>query len=153
MDHQEKLIKKKYNRMSTIRKDFKHGDLYVTTSGRDALCNGIATGLWTDRYDRDITLNEAIDIHTRNMQKVFPDMDITTDDVKQILSETSDSRYFLNMAGEVISYENHEKPDIFDIRYINGEDSMKLMVEKDNWLKEHNVTFDMYDEDGNYRCW
>lgn len=139
--------------MSTIRKDFKHGDIYVTTSSRDALCNGIATGLWTNRYDRDITLNEAIDIHTRNMQKDFPGMDITKDIVRQILSETSDSRYFLNTDGEVISYENHEKPDIFDMRYINGEDGEKLQIEKDNWLHEHNVTFDMYDEDGNYRCW
>lgn len=137
--------------MSTIRKDFKHGDFYVTTSGRDALCNGIATGFDTNRYDKDITLDEAIDICTRNMQKDYPGMDITEDTVKQVMS--SYSRYFLNMDGEVISYENHEKPDIFDIRYINGEDCMKLMVEKDNWLKEHNVTFDMYDEDGNYRCW
>jgi hypothetical protein len=137
--------------MSTIRKDFKHGDFYVTTSGRDALCNGIATGLGTNRYDKDITFDEAIDICTRNMQKDYPGMDITEDTVKQVMP--SYSRYFLNMDGEVISYENHEKPDIFDIRYINGEDCEKLMVEKDNWLKEHNVTFDMYDEDGNYRCW
>lgn len=137
--------------MSTIRKDFKHGDIYVTTSGRDALCNGIATGFGTNRYDKDITQDEAIDICTRNMQKDYPGMNITEDLVRKTMS--SYSRFFLNMAGEVISYENHEKPDIFDIRYINGEDSEKLMVEKDNWLHEHNVTFDMYDEDGNYRCW
>ena len=138
--------------MSTIRKDFKHGDIYVTTSGRSSLCNGIATGLWTNRYDRDITLQEAIEIHTRNMQKFYPGMNITKEMVESVIN-ISDGGYFLNMDGEVISYENHEKPDIFDIRYINGEDGHNLQVEKDKWLHEHNVTFEMYDDDGNYRCW
>ena len=55
------------------------------------------------------------------------------------------------MDGEVISYDNHEKPDIFDVRYLNGEDINKLSKEKEQWLDDHNIT--KWDDDGEIRCW
>ena len=143
--------------MNTIRKDFKHGDMYIVTSHRQVhhmgICGGVA-GIFTGGYfDRDITIEEAIEIHTINMQHNFPGMNFTKEIIKDALTKNSDKKYFLNMAGEVISYDNHEKPDIFDVRFLNGEDIDKLSKEKEQWLDDHGIIEGNWDDDGEIRCW
>ena len=143
--------------MNTIRKDFKHGDMYITTSHRQVrhmgICGGVA-GIFTGGYfDKDITIEQAIEIHTINMQHSYPRMNITKEMVKDVLTKNPDGKYFLNMDGEVISYDNHEKPDIFDVRFLNGEDIDKLSKEKEQWLDDHGITEGNWDDDGEIRCW
>ena len=137
-----------------IKKDFKEGDIYIITSHRKGLTNGIyhgVAGIFTGgKYVRDVTVDEAIELHTKVMNKNFPGMKVTKEMVKEAFNDDPNERYFLNDAGEVHTYSNHEKPDIFDMRYINGEDLSKLAIEKDKWIKDHNVK---PDEDGHFRCW
>ena len=136
-----------------IKKDFKHGDMYITTSKRDGLTNSIYAGpiaFMTGIFDRDITFEEAVDIHTKVMQQDYPKMNFTKEKVENAIKEYADTGFFVNTRGEAVTYDNHEKPDIFDIRYINGEDISTLVLEKNKWIKEHNV---QPDEDSHYRCW
>jgi len=134
-----------------IRKDFNEGDTYIVTSHRDSITDiydgvsGIFTGA---KYVRDVSFDEAVEIHTQIMQRDFPSMNFTKEMIKDAMNPNE--KYFLNSNGEVISYSNHEKPDIFDIRRINGEDIDVLSIEKYKWIKEHNV---QPDEDGHFRCW
>ena len=141
--------------MSTIRKDFKHGDMYICTSHRQfyhgGICGGVA-GIFTGGYfDKDLTIEQAIEIHTINMQHDYPKMNITKELVTEVFTKNPEEKYFLNMDGEVISYDNHEKPDIFDVRFLNGEDLDKLVKEKDQWIEDHNIT--ERDDDYIVRCW
>lgn len=136
-----------------IKKDFKEGDIYIITSHREVLSNGIyrgVSGIFTGgKYVRDVTVDEAINLQTEAMHRNFPRMNFTKEMVKRAFDDPNE-RYFLNDAGEVQTYSNHEKPDIFDMRYINGEDLTELIIEKDKWIKDHNVK---PDEDGHFRCW
>ena len=85
------------------------------------------------------------------MQHDYPKMNITKELVTEVLTKNPEEKYFLNMDGEVISYDNHEKPDIFDVRFLNGEDLDKLVKEKDQWIEDHNIT--ERDDDYIVRCW
>ena len=85
--------------MSTIRKDFKHGDMYIVTSHRQVhhmgICGGVA-GIFTGGYfDRDLTIEQAIEIHTHYMQFCYPKMNITKEMVKDVLTKNPDDKYFL----------------------------------------------------------
>ena len=131
-----------------IKKDFKKGDIVVVTSGRNALACDIATGLWTTTYERDLTKEEAIEIHYKNMLRDYPGLKITKKEVEEILNEYD--KFFLTESGESLTYDNHEKADIFDLRYLNGENLSDLIKLKDEFIRKNNIK---PDEDGHFRCW
>ena len=121
-----------------IRQDFKHGDIIVATSHRDLLKAGINDLMWACRFDREITdIQEVIKLLYDQMTREYPGLRITIEDVKKTVKPGE--KYFLNTAGEVQSYENHELADVFDLRYLMGEDLDTLVKEKQNWEKNNNI--------------
>ena len=132
-----------------IRQDFKQGDIIVATSHRDALSCDINDLMWICKFDRDIDLQEAKKRHLENMNRNFPGLKITMSDIDEAFKD-NDTRYFLNTAGDVLSYENHELADVFDIRYLNGEDLDSLVIEKDQWIRNNNI---QRDPDNYFRCY
>jgi len=135
-----------------IRKDFKQGDIIVATSHRDSLMNGINDLMWVCRFERDLELSEAIDLHYKKLKSDWPGLNITKKDVEKELKEDASNgeKYLLTTSGDVLSYGNHELADVFDIRYLAGENIDDLVIEKDNWIKDNNIP---RDEDGHYRCY
>lgn len=135
-----------------IRKDFKQGDIIVATSHRDPLMNGINDLMWVCEFKRDLELSEAIEFHYKKLKSDWPSLNITKEEVEKILKENADNneKYLLTTSGDVISYRNHELADVFDIRYLAGENIDDLVIEKDKWIKNNNISCD---EDGHYRCY
>lgn len=132
-----------------IDKKFRHGDLVVTTSGRDAKFNGISTDLKNACiYDRDVTKEEASALYYMQLRRLFPTVDFTYDDIEYVINKHD--RLFMNTAGEILSYNNHEKGDIFDRMYAEyGNDIDQLAVMKNRYISEHGI---VADSDGHYRC-
>ena len=138
-----------------MEKVFKKGDVIVITSLKEGLNHGIASNKWVTKYDRDITLEEAIDIHYRNIVNDYPDMNITRNMVKKALTDRDD-KFFLNDKGEVQTYYNHEVADSFDMLYLSGKMSRDEVVElKNKYLTEFNVEYTKFPGDmyGNYRVY
>jgi len=138
-----------------MEKVFKKGDVIVITSQKEVLYGGVASELWVAKYDRDITLDEAIDIHYRNMVNDYPGMNITRRMVESTLKERND-KFFLNDRGEVQTYYNHEVADSFDMLYLSGKmkrsDVAKL---KNKYLQEFNIEYTKFpgDESAHYRVY
>lgn len=119
-----------------IRQDFKHGDIIVATSHRDLLKAGINDLMWACKFDREITdIQEVIKLLYDQMTREYPGLRITIEDVKKTVK--SGEKYFLNTVGEVQSYENHELADIFDLRYLMGENLNTLVEEKQVWERDN----------------
>ena len=86
----------------------------------------------------DISYDEAVAIHTKFLQRSCPTTGFTEETVRETLD--SNEKYFLTERGEVSTYDNSERADIFDIRYIEGKESWeKLQIEKDNFIKAHKI--------------
>ena len=131
-----------------LEKHFNKGDLYVTTSGRNALCMGIAGVMWGAKFDHDITYEEAVKIHFENMKKDYPGMfkNLTIEEVENTLDKND--KYFLNKHGEVQTYENHEPADEFDKLYFSNKFELsELSRLKDKYVREFNVPISKYSED------
>lgn len=133
-----------------IRKDFKQGDIVVATSHRDPKCCYINDLMWTCKFDRDISLDEAKQRHLENINREYPGLKITMAEVEKVLESDPNAKYFLNTAGDVLSYENHELADVFDLRFLLGESKEALIIEKEEWIKDGNI---QPDPDGCYRCY
>lgn len=135
-----------------IRKDFKQGDIIVATSHRDPLMNGINDLMWVCRFERDLELSEAIELHYKKVKSDWPGLKINKKDVEEVIKDgvSNGEKYFLTTSGDVLSYGNHELADIFDIRYLAGEDIDNLVIEKDKWIRDNNIS---HDEDGHCRCY
>lgn len=117
-----------------IRQDFKHGDIVVATSHRKPFKAGINDLMWTCRFDREIyDIQEATTLLYNQMTRECPGLGITMEMVKSTMKARD--RHFLNTAGEVMLYENHELADVFDLRYLIGEDLDTLTDEKRTWVK------------------
>ena len=82
------------------------------------------------------------------MTREYPGLGITRRMVEKTMKPGD--RHFLNTASEVMSYENHELADVFDLRYLMGEDLDTLADEKRNWEKTNNI---QPDSDGYARCY
>ena len=132
-----------------IKQNFKHGDIIVVTSHRSYLNCGINDLMWVCIFDRNIDLQEAKERHLNKMNKEFPNLKITKNDIEEAFKDIN-TKYFLNTNGDVLTYENHELADVFDVRYLNGEDLEKLTIEKDLWIRNNNIK---PDSDGHYRCY
>lgn len=138
-----------------MEKVFKKGDVIVVTSLKEVSYCGVASNHWVAKYDRDITLDEAIEIHYRNMVNDYPGMNITRRMVERTLKERDD-KFFLNDKGEVQSYHNHEVADSFDMLYLSGKMSRGEAAElKNKYLTEFNVEYTKFPGDmfGNYRVY
>lgn len=139
------MAKQKRYKLQDFKK-FTKGDLLVTTSGRSY--TGRPEAMTACIYDHDIDTETAIEVHYKNVKKLFPRLNITHEMV--VKSITEDGPMFMTDRGDVRSYRNHERADIFDKRYFNGEDSELLYFEKDKFIREHNV---MPFDDGIYRIY
>ena len=139
------MAKQKCYKLQDFKK-FTKGDLLVTTSGRTY--TGWPEVITACIYDHDINTETAIEVHYSNIKKLFPSLNITYEMV--VKSITEDGPMFMTDRGEVCSYHNHERADIFDKRYFDGEDSEHLYFEKDKFIREHNV---MPFDDGIYRIY
>lgn len=131
-----------------LEKKFKKDDIIVVTSGRSGTSMCIARGLWTAKFDRDITYNEAVQIHYENMKKEFPGMfkNLTIEKMKNILKP--EEKYFLNDRGEVQTYSNHEVADEFDKLYFSNKFELsELSRLKDKYVREHNIKATKYEGD------
>lgn len=138
-----------------MEKKFNKDDIIVVTSLRDPVYCEVASNHWVSRYDKDITLDEAVDIHYRNMINDYPGMNITRAMVKQTITE-KDDRFFLNDQGEVATYQNHEVADSFDMLYLSGKMTRSDVARlKNKYLTEFNVNYTKYpgDENANYRIY
>lgn len=121
-----------------IRQDFKHGDIIVATSHRNLLKAGINDLMWACKFDREITdIQEAVNLLYNQMTREYPGLRITIETIKDTIKPGD--KHFLNTFGEVQSYENHELADVFDLRYLMGEDLDTLVKEKQNWEKNNNI--------------
>ena len=128
-----------------IIKDFKKGDLIIVTSERQKQFSDIASSKWASIYERDIEYSEAIDVHYNNMIAIG--LQISKERVADII--TPNAKYFLTTTGEVLSYDNHEKADIFDEKYIINNIAIdEVSSEKDKYISHHTVDAD---EDNIYR--
>lgn len=117
-------------------KNFKKGDLIIISDHRNGI-DGRPSEMWVCHYDHDIDdLDEAVKLHYENMKRTFPNMDISIEMVKETMD---DAKYFVSEEGDVRSYDNHERADIFDLRYFNGEDWDKLYQEKEKFVSDHNI--------------
>lgn len=125
-------------------KKFTKGDLLVTTSNRTH--TGRPDGMSACIYDHDIDTETAIELHYKNVQKLFHKLNIT----REMVVKSIDGPMFITDRGDVRSYCNHERADIFDKRFFNGEDWEKLSIEKDNFIKKHNI---MPFDDGCFRIY
>ena len=134
-----------------IDKNFKHGDIYVVTSLRNHLSAGIADIKFVGRYDKDISFEEAVEIHLKNMQRDFPSMSFNREMIEEALSENKESGFFLNDRGEVQSYYNHEKADLIDLMLFRGDKPRQELIElKRKIIKENDIK---PDDDYNCRVW
>jgi len=134
-----------------IDKNFKHGDIYVVTSLRNHLSAGIADIKFVGRYDKDISFEEAVEIHLKNMQRDFPSMSFNREMIEEALSENKESGFFLNDRGEVQSYYNHEKADLIDLMLFRGDKPRQELIElKRQVIKKYNIK---PDEDCYCRVW
>lgn len=134
-----------------IKKDFKHGDVYVITSLRKPLANGIASKMGYSVYNRDVSYEEAVELHFRYMKRMFPSVDISLETVEKALSEHKKTGFFINVDGEVQTYDNHEKADLIDLMYLKNEKPLSELVKmKDDIIEKNNVELD---KDLNRRIW
>ena len=123
-----------------IDKDFKHGDIYVVTSLRNHMAAGIADIKFVGKYDKDISFEEAVEIHLKNMQRDFPSMSFNREMIEEALSENKESGFFLNDRGEVQSYYNHEKADLIDLMLFRGDKPRQELIElKRKIIKENDI--------------
>ena len=137
-----------------MEKKFKRGDIIVVTSGRSAVSMGIATGFLTCKFVRDLTKEEAIDIHYNNMIKEFPDMGITKEMVEETIKQYD--KFFLNDQGEAMTYDNHELADSFDKLYFKSPERISEISHlKDKYVTEFNIEPFKYpgDEWAEYRIY
>lgn len=131
-----------------IDKKFKHGDIYVVTSLRDHMAAGIADVKFVGKYDKDISFDEAVEIHLKNMQRDFPNMNFNKEMIEGALSENKKGGFFLNDRGEVQSYYNHEKADLIDLMYFRGDKPFQELIElKRQVIKKYNIK-----PDNDYIC-
>lgn len=133
-----------------IEKIFKHGDIIVTTSGRDVISNGIARGFGTVIFDHDISFEEAAERHLKKMKNDFPTVfkNWTIDQMIQTLDLNSNKKYFITINGDINSYDNHELADSFDKLYF--EDKIKLSILcrlKDKYIREYNIKPSKFTDD------
>lgn len=129
-----KLNRTEYN---VLNKSFKKGDIVIATSERSATSMCIATGMWVSRYEKDISYEDAINIHYENMKRDYPMLELTFEDIKNALK--SNDKYFLNDRHEVLSYRNHEKADAFDLIYFDNKGN-KIALRELSQLKDQYVT-------------
>lgn len=131
-----------------IDKNFKNGDIYVVTSLRDHMAAGIADVKFVGKYDKDISFDEAVEIHLKNMQRDFPNMNFNKEMIEGALSENKKGGFFLNDRGEVQSYYNHEKADLIDLMYFRGDKPFQELIElKRQVIKKYNIK-----PDNDYIC-
>ena len=131
-----------------IDKNFKHGDIYVVTSLRNHMSAGIADIKFVGKHDRDLSFEEAVDIHLKNMQRDFPNMNFNKEMIEGALSENKKGGFFLNDRGEVQSYYNHEKADLIDLMYFRGDKPFQELIElKRQVIKKYNIK-----PDNDYIC-
>ena len=135
------MTKQKRYKLQDFKK-FTKGDLLVTTSGRSY--TGIPEAMTACIYDHDIDTETAIEVHYSNIKKLFPRLNITYEMV--VNSITEDGPMFMTDSGEVRSYHNHERADIFDKRYFDGEDIEHLYFEKDKFIRDYNAALNILDE-------
>lgn len=139
------MAKQKCYKLQDFKK-FTKGDLIVTTSNRSY--TGMPDAMTACIYDHDIDTETAIEVQYSNVKKLFPRLNITYEMVAKSITE--EGHLFMTDRGEVRSYHNHERADIFDKRYFDGEDSEHLYIEKDKFIREHNI---MPFDDGIYRIY
>lgn len=136
-----------------IDKDFKHGDIYVVTSLRNHMAAGIADIKFVGKYDKDISFEEAVGIHLKNMQRDYPSMNFDRKMIEEALSEKDNKKgkFFLNDRGEVQSYYNHEKADLIDLMYFSGYKPLQELIElKRKIIKKYDIK---PDDDCYCRVW
>ena len=141
-------------RETNMEKNFKEGDIIVVTSGRSALSMSIATGLWTCKFVRDLTKEEAVEIHYNNMTKEYPGMGITKEMVEKTINQYD--KFFLNDQGEAITYDNHELADSFDKLYFKSPKRLsEISSLKGKYVTEFNIEPFKYpcDEWAEYRIY
>ena len=118
------------NIFNMIDKNFKNGDIYVVTSLRNHMAAGIADIKFVGKYDKDISFEEAVEIHLKNMQRDFPNMSFNKEMIEEALSVSEKKRrFFLNDRGEVQSYYNHEKADLIDLMFFRGDKPLQELIE------------------------
>ena len=121
-----------------MEKIFKEGDVIVVTSGRSAQSMSIATGFGTCKFVRDLTKEEAVDIHYNNMVKEFPRLGITKEMVEETLNQYD--KFFINNHGEAITYDNHELADSFDKLYFKSPERLSEISRlKNKYVTEFNI--------------
>ena len=131
-----------------IDKNFKYGDIYVVTSLRNHMSAGIADIKFVGKYDRDLSFEEAVDIHLKNMQRDFPKMSFDKKMIEGALSEHKEDGFFLNDRGEVQSYYNHEKADLIDLMFFRDDKPLQELIElKRKIIKENDIK-----PDSDYYC-
>lgn len=131
-----------------IDKKFKHGDLVVATSDRNPEFKSIATNARRACvYDRDISKEEASALYYMQMKSLFPTVNFTFEEIEAVIGDYR--KMFLSTGGDVLSYDNHEKGDLFDKMFMDGNDPEQLAVMKDMYINEHRIDAD---PDGHFRC-
>lgn len=131
-----------------ITKSFQKGDVIVVTSERSATSMCIATGMWVCKYEEDVLYDKAVEIHYKNMNRDFPALNFTLDDIKKSLKPSE--KYFLNDRHEVLSYFNHEKADAFDLIYFDPNNKInlsELSQLKNKYVEEFGIEPTIYDGD------
>lgn len=139
----KKLNRTEYN---VLNKSFKIGDIIIATSERSATSMCIATGARISRYEKDISYEDAINIHYKNMKRDYPMLNLTFEDIKNALK--SNDKYFLNDRHEVFSYSNHEKADAFDLIYFDNRLALNQLSQlKDQYVTENEIEPTIYEGD------
>ena len=131
-----------------IDKKFKHGDLVVATSDRNPEFKSIATNArGACVYDRDVSGEEATALYYTQMKSLFPTVDFTFKEIEAVVG--CHKKIFVSTGGDVLSYDNHEKGDLFDKMFMDGNDPEQLAVMKEIYINEHGIAAD---PDGHFRC-